>query len=792
MQVTPKQAESFTDTIKEAVKKTESTVLDFLIDNNLISGDALNKYTEFKYGDTGYDPNAKGAEDFTDAIRGKYSFNKGGMPTQMKMSFMDDGGLKDDGGEVEPTSGNDVPSGSLKEEVKDDIPTMLSEGEFVFPADVVRYIGLEKLMVMRQEAKMGLKRMEAMGQMGDEPTIPDDLPFGMADLVVIAGGKEEDGDEPREMNTGGMSTQFRTLSSPQAVPIRSGRRNIAMPTTPLINPDGTMGDTTSTTTAKQVLSPEVPEAPKVEAPVQETYDAGDEVGSSAQSFDPLVNDPRGSGFNAYDAEDWLSSADSQNNTLSKLLAFTPISILGSISNKSGISVAKKALETGVMPATKVEMDNFFTGEKGRTVGGKKLTAFDKVALAKYLTAERPTNSILESVGKLVGSVFSPTDEKAEVKNNAEAAEIAKILEKAGVQLSEGGGIKIDGVPYADFDDDINKLRKVHYAQRDDLEYNEETGEITRTKILDEYGNDVGKRFQTHGITTINGRSIMYRGDAHGVGHRGSHIFHVDDPKTGKRKFFSIDQLERLGIQTTGLGATERILRFLSKVDFETLEVEDDDDENGGLGGGTKTNDPSTQLKVGDTIVAPPAERYTPNRYTPNPNLNAGKGFTVPQDPSEVSTDFKADVVPAPMYPPSDPSTTTPSGTTSNVVKDVTPPVSTSTTVPDTAGTPQGPEGLLPQGKTPPIINTKAGQSDPLDPQAGTLLDPNFFNKDVTNLYKESTKQKEKEEEEEQQIKAGQLAGKGYVGGKGFKSGGLAKMKTKPTKKRKGGLASKKK
>ena len=62
MQVTPKQAESFTDTIKEAVKKTESTVLDFLINNDLISSDALNKYTEFKYGDTGYNPDAKDAE----------------------------------------------------------------------------------------------------------------------------------------------------------------------------------------------------------------------------------------------------------------------------------------------------------------------------------------------------------------------------------------------------------------------------------------------------------------------------------------------------------------------------------------------------------------------------------------------------------------------------------------------------------------------------------------------------------------------------------------------------------
>ena len=74
----------------------------------------------------------------------------------------------------------------MQEEVRDDIPAQLSEGEFVFPADVVRYIGLEKLMRLRQEAKMGLKRMEAMGQMGnsDEAIIPDDLPFTLDDLEL--------------------------------------------------------------------------------------------------------------------------------------------------------------------------------------------------------------------------------------------------------------------------------------------------------------------------------------------------------------------------------------------------------------------------------------------------------------------------------------------------------------------------------------------------------------------------------------------------------------------------------
>ena len=119
-----------------------------------------------------------------------------------------EGGLRDEGGEIEPKSGNKVPSGSLKKEVADDIPAMISEGEFIFPADVTRYIGLETLMKMRQDAKQGLKMMEEMGQMGnsDEATIPDDIPFDMADLIVVSSSK------PKKMQTGGLLNDPRFTS----------------------------------------------------------------------------------------------------------------------------------------------------------------------------------------------------------------------------------------------------------------------------------------------------------------------------------------------------------------------------------------------------------------------------------------------------------------------------------------------------------------------------------------------------------------------------------------------------
>ena len=96
-----------------------------------------------------------------------------------QLDFFENGGLRDQGETRDPVSGNNVPVGSTQKEVRDDVPAMLSEGEFVLPADVVRYIGLDRLMKMRQDAKQGLDNMNRMGQFGnsEQATIPDNLPY---------------------------------------------------------------------------------------------------------------------------------------------------------------------------------------------------------------------------------------------------------------------------------------------------------------------------------------------------------------------------------------------------------------------------------------------------------------------------------------------------------------------------------------------------------------------------------------------------------------------------------------
>ena len=127
----------------------------------------------------------------------QHHFNKKNIKEGGNKKFQE-GGLEQDGGTQDPVSGNEVPAGSSQAEVRDDIPAMLSEGEFVFPADVVRYWGLDTLMRMRQEAKAGLQKMEDMGQMGNssEAIIPDDVPFTVDDLEVE--------DEAKEMFVGGL------------------------------------------------------------------------------------------------------------------------------------------------------------------------------------------------------------------------------------------------------------------------------------------------------------------------------------------------------------------------------------------------------------------------------------------------------------------------------------------------------------------------------------------------------------------------------------------------------------
>ena len=101
-------------------------------------------------------------------------FAEGGVVRPMEQelemqNMLQQGGIRDDGMNVDPVSGNEIPSGSLAKEVRDDIPAQLSEGEYVVPADVVRFFGVKYFEDLRMEAKQGLQAMEENGRIGGEP-----------------------------------------------------------------------------------------------------------------------------------------------------------------------------------------------------------------------------------------------------------------------------------------------------------------------------------------------------------------------------------------------------------------------------------------------------------------------------------------------------------------------------------------------------------------------------------------------------------------------------------------------
>ena len=86
------------------------------------------------------------------------------LGVEMDVMGFNCGGMYDAMVGIDEVSGNPVPPGSSPENVRDDIPAVLSDGEYVVPADVVRYHGLKTFMTLRDEAKAGLMAMHMEGQ----------------------------------------------------------------------------------------------------------------------------------------------------------------------------------------------------------------------------------------------------------------------------------------------------------------------------------------------------------------------------------------------------------------------------------------------------------------------------------------------------------------------------------------------------------------------------------------------------------------------------------------------------
>jgi hypothetical protein len=100
------------------------------------------------------EPRPKQADvDFSDVVDFVGTLKKAeGGSVEKKVKFV----KEDDDDDDVP----DPPPGATPEEVADDIPAYLSTGEYVLPANVVRYIGLKNITGMHQRALSELQQME--------------------------------------------------------------------------------------------------------------------------------------------------------------------------------------------------------------------------------------------------------------------------------------------------------------------------------------------------------------------------------------------------------------------------------------------------------------------------------------------------------------------------------------------------------------------------------------------------------------------------------------------------------
>lgn len=129
-------------------------------------------------------------------------FNEGGLAMERQMNtMMAEGGIKDSGMNRDPISGNEIPAGSLAKEVRDDVDAKLSEGEYVVPADVVRFFGVNYFEKLRQKAKAGLEEMDRDGRIGGDPV---GAPMGDMDEAL----SDEEMFALNEMFKGGMVSGY--------------------------------------------------------------------------------------------------------------------------------------------------------------------------------------------------------------------------------------------------------------------------------------------------------------------------------------------------------------------------------------------------------------------------------------------------------------------------------------------------------------------------------------------------------------------------------------------------------
>lgn len=288
---------------------------------------------------------------------------------------------------VDEVSGNVIPPGSAPEEVRDDIPIKASAGEYMLPADVVKYFGLDYIEKLITKAKTGMEELQANGRIGGQG--PDDLPFSPEELQAHEDEMTEEA--PMEMAVGGFISPLKNKVS---APVASS----------VVTQPGSSVSPQSTTVPTWMQ-----DTPEKSSAISNNEGAGKTAETQAKGFGRAVKD-----WETKDYSDYAAAKDSPVRSVADKIFSTVSPLAGmaikaatNYTDKTALGRMKEMLSSGVGP------------------NGQPLTTEEKQSLTDASSKLSEKKSSVQSglgglLGNLVDKALSPKkEEKAPEKKEAE-------------------------------------------------------------------------------------------------------------------------------------------------------------------------------------------------------------------------------------------------------------------------------------------------------------------------------------------------------------------------------------